>query len=164
MRPLKFNSLLFLLLLSLNSLALPSDKQEKIFIIANTWLYNYKTGVDIYEGNVKIDQGTTHIRADKLITKRNKHHKIKEATAYGMENAAKFWTTPKKDDPLIHATAKIIIFSPLLSNVTFKQNVVIQQKENTFHGELIHYNKNAQTITVPASEHARAVIVYNPNQ
>jgi lipopolysaccharide export system protein LptA len=61
------------------SLALQTDKHEKVFIAADSTTYNYKTGVNIFEGHVKIDQGTTHITADKLITKTNEQHKIKEA-------------------------------------------------------------------------------------
>lgn len=142
--------------------ALPSDKNEKASIIADSSNYNYKTGIDIYEGNVQIDQGSTHIRADKVITKRDLQHKMKEATAYGIKKLAHYWTTPRENEMEIHATAKVIKFYPMESNVTLIKNVEIRQGDNTFHGELIHYNKLAQTITVPSSEHARAVIVYNP--
>lgn len=143
---------------------LESDKKEKVYILADSGVYNFKTGIDIYEGNVKIDQGTTHITADRLITKKNDKHKIKEAVAYGITKLAHYWTLPNQKDPEIHAHAKIIKFYPIESKVTLEKNVLITQGENSFKGELIHYNRNDQTITVPATANARAVIVYNPEK
>lgn len=148
----------------LSSNALPTDKHEKVFIVADSTTYNYKTGVNIFEGHVKVDQGTTHILADKLITKSNPQHKIKEATAFGMEHLAHYWTLQKINEPEIHARAKIIKFYPIESNVTLEQDVFVSQGENSFRGQLIHYNSNEQTIIVPATKNGRAVLVYNPDK
>lgn len=152
------------LFIATQTLALESDKNEKVNIVADSGVYNYKTGIDTFEGHVKIDQGTTHITADKLITKRNQKHKIEEAIAYGLNELAHYWTLPNETDPEVHAKAKIIKFYPIASKVTLEHSVFITQGENSFKGELIHYNKNDQTITVPATPNARAVIVYNPEK
>lgn len=144
--------------------ALPTDKMEKVYIVADSGVYNYKTGVNVFEGHVKVDQGSTHITADRLVTKSNKNHQIEEAIAYGILEPAHYWTLPKADDPEIHANAALIKFYPIVSNVTLEENVVITQGENSFQGQLIHYNMNEQTITVPASKNGRAVLVYNPDQ
>lgn len=151
-------------LLVTHAFALPEDNKEKVYIVADSTIYNYKTGVNIFEGNVKVDQGTTHITADKLITKNNHQHKIQEAIAYGINTVAHYWTLQKIDEPEIHAYAKIIKFYPIESNVTLEQNVVVSQGKNNFQGELILYNRGDQTITVPASKNARAVLVYNPDE
>jgi lipopolysaccharide export system protein LptA len=148
----------------LSSLALDSDRKEKVNVEADSVVYNYKTGVDVYEGHVKVKQGTSHITADKLITKSNNQHQIQEATAFGLQELAHYWTVPKIGDPEVHAEAKIIKFYPLESNVTLEQNVYATQGENSFQGELIHYNSKDQTITVPAAKNGRAVIVYNPEK
>lgn len=154
----------FFLSYPLLSSALPTDKHEKVFIVADSTTYNYKTGMNIFEGHVKIDQGTTHITADKLITKSNPQHKIQEATAYGLEGLAHYWTLQKVNEPEVHARAKIIKFYPIESNVTLEQNVLVTQGENSFRGQLIHYNSNDQTIIVPATKNGRAVLVYNPDK
>lgn len=146
------------------AMALDTDSKEKLNIVADSGTYNFKTGVDIYEGHVKIDQGTTHIIADKLITKKNAKHKIQEAIAYGKEELAHFWTQPKLGEPEIHAHAKIIKFYPLETNVSLEQDVLVTQGDNSFKGELIHYNSNEQTITVPSLSNGRAVLVYNPEK
>lgn len=146
------------------SLALESDNRAKLHIVADSGTYNFKTGIDVYEGHVKVDQGTTHITADKLITKKNNRHKIEEATAYGIETLAHFWTLPKLGEPEIHARAKIIKFYPLQMNASLEHDVTVTQGENSFQGEVIHYNSNEQTITLPASLNGRAVLVYNPEK
>ncbi len=153
-----------LLLITQSGLSLPSDSKQRIYIQANSSIYNYKTGFNVFEGNVKIDQGTTHITADKLVTKSGLKHKIIEAIAYGNQDLAHYWTLSKQSEPEIHAYAKVIKFYPIQSNVTLEKQVNVTQGENSFHGELIHYNSNDQTIIVPAANKGRAVIVYNPDK
>src|SRR6186997_230282 len=102
----------FLLCYAITVFALPQDKKEKIYIEADSTIYNYKTRVNLFTGHVKIDQGSTHMTADKLMTKSNLHHQMQEAIAYGLETPAHYWTTPKTGEPEIHAHAKIIKFYP----------------------------------------------------
>lgn len=150
------------ILVTQSGLALPSDSRQALHIKADSSIYNYKTGYNLFEGNVVIDQGTTHITADKLITKSDLKHKISEAIAYGDQQLAHYWTLSKQSEPEIHAYARVIKFYPSQSNVTLEKQVKVTQGENSFNGELIHYNSNDQTITVPASNKGRSVIVYNP--
>lgn len=155
---------LLLLYYPQHAFALQEDSKEKVYIVSDSSVYNYKTGVKIFEGHVKVDQGSTHITADKLITKNNQQNKMQEAIAYGLQGLAHYWTLPKVGDPEIHAKAKIIKFYPIDSNITLEQQVVVTQGENSFQGELIHYNRNDDTITVPASQNGRAVLVYDPDK
>lgn len=155
---------LFTLFISHSLFALQEDRKETVYIVADATTYNYRTGVKIFEGNVKVDQGTTHITADRLVTKNNSQHKIQEAIAYGLGQLAHYRTLPKLGEPEVHARSKIIKFYPIESNVTLEQNVILTQGDNSFQGELILYNGSDQTITVPASKNARAVLVYNPEK
>lgn len=156
--------LLLLILTTRHTLALPSDSKQRIYIYADTSYYNYKTGKNIFEGNVRVDQGTTHITADKLVTQTNQKHRLKEAVAYGKNDLAHYWTISKQSQPEIHAYAKVIKFYPIQANVTLESAARVIQGKNSFQGELIHYNSNDQTITVPRSTGARAVIIYNPDK
>lgn len=143
--------------------ALRDDKKEKVYIVGDRALINYKTGIKIFEGNVKIDQGTTHVTADKIVTKDNHKHKIQEATAYGIKQRAHYWTLPRLNDLKVHAYAHVIKFYPETSNITLKRDAYVVQGDNSFKGELIFYNQNDQTITVPQTKNGKAVIVYNPD-
>lgn len=160
---LKVTISLFLLCLISISFAMPGDRIEKMEIKSDKSNYNYKKGESYFFGNVQVDQGSTHVTADKLTTKNNKNHQMQEAIAYGIKDKAHFWTTPKPGEEVINATAKIIKFYPLTLNATLIGNVIVKQGENVFQGELIRYNMNDQTIVVPKSNNGRAVLVYNPD-
>lgn len=153
-----------LLLFSSHCLALPSDNRQVLHIYADSTNYNFKTGEKIFIGNVKVDQGSTHIQADKLITHNNPQHAINEVIATSNTGLAHYWTLTKSGQPEAHAYAKVIKFYPIQSNVTLEKSARVIQGENSFQGELIHYNSNDQTITVPRSSQAQAVIVYNPDK
>jgi lipopolysaccharide export system protein LptA len=133
-------------------------------ILADSTLFNYKSGLNVYEGNVKINQGTTHLNADRVTTQSGTGHKLEEAIAYGTKNPADYWTTPQKGDPLFHAQAKTIKFYPQKSIVVLEGDVVVTQSGNSFHGPLIIYNIKDQTISSPATNKGRATIMIQPTK
>lgn len=146
------------------SFALPNDAQQKIHIVADSTLVDYKTGSNTHEGNVKVDQGSTHLIADKLTTTNNAKHKMEEAVAYGITRLAEYSTTPKEGDTLFVAKAKIIKFYPQKATVVLEGDVTVTQGENSFQGPLIIYNTKDQIVTAPASKSGRATIVIEPNK
>ncbi len=70
--------------LSLTAFGLPQDKKEILHITADITTYDYKKGLNYYEGHVQVDQGTTHLTADRMTTKSSSKHRIQEAIAYGI--------------------------------------------------------------------------------
>lgn len=156
--------LIVLYLLSTFSFALPEDSGKTLHIIADSTIFNYKSGLDTYEGHVKVDQGTTHLIADRLITQKNPQHKIILVTAFGVQRLAEYTTELKKGDPTLNAKAKIIRFYPLTSMVYLDDNVVVTQGENRFDGPHIVYNMKEQIVNAPASNQGRATIVIQPQQ
>ncbi|OGT57357.1 MAG: lipopolysaccharide transport periplasmic protein LptA [Gammaproteobacteria bacterium RIFCSPHIGHO2_12_FULL_43_28] len=148
---------------SMSVLALDSDKSKPMHITSDNSSYNYKTGVRTFTGRVKVIQGTTHLTADKLVTKDDDTHKIRKAIAYGFNHEAHYWTLPKVSEALLHARALVIELYPGDSTIILKNKALIQQGKNSFKGEEIHYNRENQTITVPAKKNGRAVLVYNPD-
>ena len=141
------------------STALPSDREQKLYIVADSYLLNYKTGIDTYEGNVKMDQGSTHLIADKVITEKNKQRKIISAIAYGIKNLAEFKTLPKEGDDIFHAKAKVIMFYPTTSIVTLEDNVKVTQGENSFEGPIVVYHMKNQIVSTPPSKRGRATVI-----
>lgn len=149
---------------SISAFALPGDVSKPLSIVATSSVFNYKTGSNLYEGNVKIDQGTTHLTADRVVTQNDKQHKINMAVAYGIYRLAEYTTLPKKDDLIFHAKAKVIKFFPQTSLIILEGDVFITQGENSFQGPLILYNMKDQLVTAPASKLGRATIVIEPTQ
>ena len=117
---------------SLTLSALPSDNQQNISIVANSWFFNYKTGLRIYEGAVKMDQGSSHLTADRVVTKNNDKHKLEEAIAYGIQQLAEYSTIAKEGDDIFHAKAKIIKFYPLKQTIILEGDVKVTQGKNSF--------------------------------
>jgi lipopolysaccharide export system protein LptA len=154
-----FFLILFFFIYCQYAAALPNDGEKPMKIVADASLFNYKTGVDTYEGNVKVDQGTTHLLADKLVTEKNEHHKIVSATAYGTLHLAELTTLPSMDAQILHAKSSVIKFYPSTSILILENNVVVTQGENSFHGSLIIYNMKEQMVAAPASKNGRATIV-----
>lgn len=153
-----------LLLTPISLLALEGDDQQVMHINSDSSTYNYKTGMNIYEGHVKIDQGTTHLIADRVVTNSNSHHKMEEAIAYGFTQLAEYTTVPKPGDPELHAKAKVIKYYPAKSMVFLEGDVVVTQGKNSFEGPLIVYNMKDQIVTAPPSKTGRATIIIEPSQ
>lgn len=155
--------LLISFLCSLTAFALSEDSQQPIHIAADASQFNYKSGVNHYEGNVKIDQGTQHVIADRVVTTNNAKHKIETAIAYGLKQPAVYTTIPKAGDAVFEAKADIIKFFPTKSTIILVGNVIVTQGENSFHGPLIIYNTKDQIVTAPASDVGRATIIIKPD-
>lgn len=144
--------------------ALPDDSKQPMHIVSDSSLFNYKTGQDIYDGNVKVDQGTSHLTADRLITQKNNQHKMISAIAYGIKTVAIYTTIPKQGDLVMHAEAKKISFFPPTSTVILENDVTVTQGENNFHGQHIVYNMKDQIVSAPPSKNGRATIVVESKQ
>lgn len=149
-------------LMASSALALPTDETQKLNIVADSTVINYKTGANVYEGQVKIDQGSTHVTADKVTTQNNAQHKLEEAIAYGTNKPARYWTIPKEGDVEFNAFAKIIHYYPIKATVVLEGDVVVTQGNNSFHGPYIIYNIKDQIVSAPASQKGRATIIIEP--
>lgn len=144
--------------------ALPNDQKALMYITAASSEYNYKLRETRFEGQVKVDQGTTHLEADRVITKRNAQNKIHEALAFGLLQPVHYWTYPKKGEKMLHAYAKLMRLYPLESRIVLEGDVRLRQGENRFQGQIIVYNIKSQTITVPPTKNSRATFVIEADQ
>lgn len=145
-------------------LALPSDKNEIVHINGDSATINYKTGTKTFVGNVNVRQGSTHLTADRLVTKNNQRHEVREAIAYGLQRPAHYWTLPQRGESEVHAYASIIKYYPIVAHVILEKNAVVTQNNNRFQGPRIYFNMNEQTVYVPASKEGQVVLEYDPSK
>jgi lipopolysaccharide export system protein LptA len=157
-----FNVLLLLGIYHSIAFALDSDRVKEADIKFANLTHDYKNNTSVFCGDVQLDQGTTHLTADKLTTKSTKSRTLEQATAYGLNTLAHLWTIPNPGEPVLHAFAKVIKYYPSKGYISLQGNVTITQGKNSFKGETIHYDMNQKIITVPASNNNRSTIVYNP--
>lgn len=160
----KIVSFLFVFLLSTEIYALPADSQLPINISADSSFFNYKSGANLYEGDVKITQGTTTLTADRVETRNNAQRKIEKVTSYGLKKPAVYSTLPKEGDKLLIAKAKVITFLPAESKIILEGDVKVTQDENSFQGPIMIYNMKDQTVIAPPTKSGRATITIEPDK
>ncbi len=164
MYKIKWIFLFLFLILAYRISALPEDQKALMHIISDSSQYNYRNRETCFEGQVKINQGSAHLEADRVITKRNVQNKIQEALAYGLQQPVHYWTQPKKGEPILHAYAQLMKLYPLESRIVLEGNVHLSQGKNRFQGQIIVYNIKMQTIIVPPTKNSRATFVIEPNE
>lgn len=143
--------------------AQPKDSKPLMYITADSSQYNYRMRETWFEGNIRLDQGETHLIADRLITKKNHQNKIQEALAFGLRQPAHYWAH-HKNGKILQAYAKLMKFYPLESRIILEGDVLVTQGENRFQGQIIIYNIKLQTITVPPTKNSRATFVIDTKQ
>lgn len=167
-KPLLSLSLLLLLLPSL-SVALQSDQSKKLYIRSKTANINRTTGVGIFIGDVVIDQGTTHVTGDKVITHNDKHHKLKEVIIIGLHgNFAHYKTLTELKKPPLYATARTIKYYPKSHYVILLKDGHIKQGTDSIDGQHLEYDiqkqvLNSTAITKTNGKNSRTTIVIQPD-
>ena len=146
--------------------ALDSDQQQQLLISANTADLNSQSGIGVYTGNVIIDQGTTHIRGDK-VTSYSENNKIVKVIVEGnKQQQARYETSLDPNKPPLIATANTIQFFPPKNYAILLGNAYVQQGENSIAGEHLEYdvtNKILKSLNASNDKSVRTRIVIDPN-
>ena len=122
---------------TVNVNALSTDKNEPAVISADDVEFDFSTGVRIYRGNVKLDQGTMKLRADKLIVE-YKDDVLQRATAFG--NPALFQQRPDGKEKDMIGKGQKMELDEVNNIVTLIDNAFIDNGEGTATGSLITYD------------------------
>ncbi len=148
------------------SYALDSDQQQQLLISSDTADLNSQTGIGIYTGNVTIDQGTTHVRGDK-VTSYSENNKISQVVVEGgKKQQARYESTIDPNKPPLIATADIIKYFPDKNYAILLGHAYVQQGTNSIAGEHLEYdvtNKILKSIATPSDKALRTRIVIDPN-
>jgi lipopolysaccharide export system protein LptA len=128
----------FVLSLSiLPSFALPEDRDQPIYITADTASINDKTGITTYKGNVVITQGSMQIEAEHVDMYRGDEG-IEKLIAKGQP--AHFRQQPEKDAPYSDAWGLHMVYLIDTEKLTITQQAKVIQEQDTFTGEKIVYD------------------------
>ena len=131
--------LLGLLLLGVaeGALALASDRQQSIYIESDRAERNENNGVTVYQGKVKMEQGTLRIDADK-ITIHSVDNRISKIVAIGQP--ARYQQRPSPERELVIAEGGTIKYLIRPERLELIKNASIQQEGTTLSGERIDYD------------------------
>lgn len=127
-------------LLSYSTIAsgLTSDRKLPIMISSGQAICQRNNYQDVchYDGNVKFDQGTSHLRAAH-VTLYKKNGRITKMVAIGKR--ARFCTEQDGNHQVITAMAETIELFPVESLVTLAGNGEVTEGNNQYHGPLVKY-------------------------
>lgn len=145
--------------------ALETDSREPLELKASSADINQTEHKGTYTNGIEFDQGTTHIRADRAITKTDENNKLTQAIIYGnKQSQAHYWTQMEKGKPDLHAYADIIKYYPDKKIIKLIGNAKVKQGENLFTAPKISYDIEKRHIVSSkmANNSGKTVIIFHP--
>ena len=131
------------------AVALPDDREQPIRITADQALRDEKQGFTEYTGNVRMDQGSLHIEADKITI----YHVEEEADKIVAEGApAHMQQQPEVGKGLMHARANIIEYYKAEDRVHLRDNAQVEQDGSTVAGDTIDYFITEQLVRADSNQ------------
>ncbi len=117
--------------------ALEKDKESLIEIQSDSAEFNEAKGTALYQGDVELRQGTLLIQSEAL-TIYNSEKGVSKVLAEG--TPAHYQQLVDTDKPPVKAKANRIIYFPQNERIALEGSARLQQGENIFEGEHIHYD------------------------
>jgi lipopolysaccharide export system protein LptA len=145
---------------TISAQALPHDSEQPIFIKADFARIDNQDGTGYYQGNVELDQGVSHIRADIARTYVDDNNQLLEAIAESdSQQPAHFWTVREGESSALHARADKIKYIPANQRIYLMGNAEIAQDDNVYRAPHIEYDTVKQAIMSPATNQGRTEII-----
>ncbi len=146
--------------------ALPSDREKPIHISSDSADIDDKQGISIYRGNVIMTQGTTKLTGD-IVTIYSKDRQIQKVVSEGKKKKAYFEEEQDSEKGLLKAWGKTIKYYLDHEKVELIKQARLEQKGDTFTGDMIEYDKQAQVVNAKAdgaNQGKRVEMVIQPRQ
>lgn len=134
----KLTTLFLLLIFSVSVSALPEDRNQAIDVVAGNATIDDESGITVLTQDVKVQQGSMNINADKLVIYRDKKGDIDKMIATG--KPAHFNQQQEKDQPLTKAWGSKMVYSVLKQTVTITGQARVEQLSDVFSGEKVIYH------------------------
>ncbi|MEM9243930.1 MAG: lipopolysaccharide transport periplasmic protein LptA [Pseudomonadota bacterium] len=131
-------SLFLLFILSLPCYALPSDSQKPLLVTSDYSSLNYQDNTATNIGHVIMQQGSSKLTADKVITYYNSHHKIIKIISYG--HPARYQTQVQLNTPILYTSGETITFYPTQNLAILEGNATARRGHNFMQAKQISYN------------------------
>ncbi len=129
--------------------ALETDQGQPIRITADQALRDEKKGVTVYKGNVRLDQGSLHIEADRISV----FHDREEADrVLAKGSPARLQQQPEPEKGPMHARARTIEYLRSVGRVLLKGEAFIEQDGSTVTGETIEYFIDDQRVIADSDQ------------
>lgn len=120
-----------------SALALPEDADAPIHIRGDNAEFDQARGLLIYTGDVRIDQGTLRVTADRMVVE-YRDDKVVKITAKGAP--ASYQQQLERGDGLVNADAGTIVYHTAAERVELIGDAFLTQEGNEFQGSVINYD------------------------
>jgi lipopolysaccharide export system protein LptA len=142
--------------------ALPEDKQAVLEIRSGQVKFDQKNHCGIFIDQVELDQGSTHVRAFKVITETNEKNALRKAIMIGnIDQPAHYWTLMSQDKPVLHAYADRIEYYPEDHIIKLIGQAHIEQGTNSFSATTITLNTETQKVQAKSQKDKRTLIIFH---
>lgn len=127
--------------LAVNAVALPEDRDQPIEIRAEQVEIDDEAGIAVYEGEVRLDQGSLRVLAHRL-TIHTRDQSVTRIVAEGIPDGepARYRQTPELDAAPIQAHARTITYIAAEQRVELEGSAHLRQQDDTFAGDRIAYD------------------------
>lgn len=138
--------LLTALMISTPSLALETDAQQAISVLADSAEFNPDQGLAIYTGRVEIEQGSLKVNAHQVTVYRQANGEIDKIIAQGQNERVHMQQQPQPEDPIVHAYAMRIEYLAGDQQVLLNRQAQLENGQDRFTGERIRYHLQSKRI------------------
>jgi len=145
------------------SWALPEDRQQPMHIESDSASRDDRSGITIYVGSVRIDQGTMHIEADKVTVYMTAGNKQVERIVCNGKPAT-YQQKPKPDVEIAKAHAEVIEYQVAKDFIVLTGAAHLEQGGSTLEGELVTYDIAKDLMQARGSESNRRIRMVIPPQ
>jgi lipopolysaccharide export system protein LptA len=167
--PLKTSYSYLLCLITLIFFAFPTsidarqhDLEQTIYFESDTLSYNNETKLGIYQGHIKLTQGSAVLTADYATSYSDENGQIIKVVAIG--NPARYHALIFPNQPKLIATGNTIYYYPQKDWLEAVGNAEIIQGQNHLKGPQINYDFKKKTVGSPISKEGHTQILIAPLQ
>lgn len=122
----------------LNVQALPTDKDQPIYVAADRASIDENKGITIYTGEVEITQGSMVLKGDRVELYRDSEGAVDRIISNG--EPAYFEQQPEVDQAITYATGKILDYKVANQLLLITENARVEQGGDEFTGAKIEYD------------------------
>ena len=157
--------ILILLFVTKFCFALPDDRTQIMQLSAGSADLDQQNHRGVYLTDVKLDQGTTHIRAAKAVTIGNSKNQLIKAVIHGNNDTqAHYWTTTDTKKEPMHAFADTIYYYPIQHLIKLLGNARVEQGDDSFSAHQITYDTVRQHVVSKGDGQGPTMIVIHPGK
>jgi lipopolysaccharide export system protein LptA len=153
---------LLIMNLSISDYAHSKGVAQTIYFESDTLSYNNETKLGIYQGHIKLTQGSGVLTADYATSYSDQNGQVTKVVAIG--NPARYRALIFPNQPKLIATGNTIYYYPQKDWLEAVGNAEIVQGQNHVKGPKINYDFKKKTVGSPISKEGHTQILIAPLQ